>query len=138
MTQISNSEATTAKPKLTKTSKAKASSPVRICARSRDKLDAMLARVNKDRFGRRVTADDLIGYGLDLLTDTHLEEIGTRLLSNKERIEIMYRKMVKARKGLTRDEFLGMLLEGKMAEQVGASVSLAAANLAEYGSRERL
>ena len=116
MTRNSNAEVTTATAKLTKTSKEKASSPVRICARSREKLDALLARVNKDRFGRRVKADDLIGYGLDLLTDAHLEEIGTRLLSNKERIEIMYRKMAKVRKGITRDEFLGMLLEGKMAE----------------------
>jgi hypothetical protein len=43
-----------------------------------------------------------------------LEEIGARLLTNKERMEILDSKLSKAKRGLSRDEFLGMLLEGKI------------------------
>jgi hypothetical protein len=49
-----------------------------------------------------------------LLTDEHLQEIGARLLTNKERMEILYSKLSKTKRGLTRDAFLGMLLEGKV------------------------
>jgi hypothetical protein len=87
---------------------------VRLRAQSRAKLDALVARINKDRAGRRVKPDDLICYSLDLLTDQHLQEIGARLLTNKERIEILFSKLSKTKRGLSRDEFLGMLLEGKV------------------------
>jgi len=87
---------------------------VRLRAQSRAKLDALVARINEDRAGRRVKPDDLICYSLDLLTEQHLQEIGARLLSNKERIEILYSKLSKTKRGLSRDEFFGMLLEGKV------------------------
>jgi hypothetical protein len=51
---------------------------------------------------------------LDLLTDAHLDEISAKLMTNKERVEILYRKLAKTRRGLTKDDFLGMLLEGKL------------------------
>jgi len=87
---------------------------VRIGAQTRAKLDSLVARINKDREGRRVKPDDLICYSLDLLNDQHLQEIGARLLTNRERIEILYKKLSKTKRGLSRDEFLGMLLEGKV------------------------
>ena len=114
MNQNSVADVTSAKAKVNKSAKGIASSPVRLRAQSRAKLDALVARINKDRAGRRVKPDDLICYSLDLLTDQHLQEIGTRLLTNKERMEILYSKLSKTKRGLSRDEFLGMLLEGKV------------------------
>lgn len=114
MNQNSVADVASAKAKVNKAANANASSPVRLRAQSRAKLDALVARINKDRAGRRVKPDDLICYSLDLLTDQHLQEIGARLLTNKERIEILYSKLSKTKRGLSRDEFLGMLLEGKV------------------------
>ena len=114
MNQNSVADVTSAKAKVNKSGKGNASSPVRLRAQSKWKLDALIARINKDRVGRRVQPDDLICYSLDLLTDQHLEEIGARLLTNKERIEILYSKLSKTKRGLSRDQFFGMLLEGKV------------------------
>ena len=83
MNQNSVADVTSAKAKVNKSAKGIASSPVRLRAQSRAKLDALVARINKDRAGRRVKPDDLICYSLDLLTDQHLQEIGARLLTNK-------------------------------------------------------
>lgn len=114
MNQNSVADVTSAKAKVNKSAKGIASSPVRLRAQSRAKLDALVARINKDRAGRRVKPDGLICYSLDLLTDQHLQEIGARLLTNKERIEILYSKLSKTKRGLSRDQFFGMLLEGKV------------------------
>ena len=114
MNQNSVADVTSAKAKVNKSANASASSPVRLRTQSRTKLDALIARINKDRAGRRVKPDDLICYSLDLLTDQHLQEIGARLLTNKERIEILYSKLSKTKRGLSRDQFFGMLLEGKV------------------------
>ena len=113
MNQNSVADVTSAKAKVNKSPNASASSPVRLRAQSRAKLDALIARINKNRVGRRVKPDDLICYSLGLLSDNHLQEIGTRLLTNKERMEILYSKLSKTKRGLSRDEFFGMLLEGK-------------------------
>jgi len=114
MTQNLGADVSSANLKVNKAAKVNASFPVRLRAESKRKLDALLARVNKDRVGRRVKPDDLICYSLDLLTDNHLQEIGARLLTNKERVEILYRQLAKTKRGLSRDKFLGLLLEGKV------------------------
>jgi hypothetical protein len=58
-----------ANEKVSKSERGNASSPVRLRAQSNGKLDALVARVNRDRVGRKVKPDDLICYSLDLLTD---------------------------------------------------------------------
>lgn len=114
MMQQEKATVTTEAAKKGKIQNATASTPIRIKIQSKGKLDALLARVNRDRIGRKVKADDLVCFSLDLLTDAHLDEISTKLMTNKERVEILYRKLAKARRGLTKDDFLGMLLEGKL------------------------
>jgi len=114
MTQTAVKESTRAGEKRGNSPKVSASVAVRIKARSKDKIESLLAKVNRDRVGRRVKADDLICFSLDLLTDAHLEEISAKLMSNKERIEVLYKKLSKSKRGLSREEFFGMLLEGRV------------------------
>lgn len=114
MNQNSVADVASAKSKVSKSAKGNASTPVRISAQGKGKLNALIGLINKDRIGRRVKPDDLMCDSLDLLTDEHLQEIGARLLTNKERMEILYSKLSKTKRGLTRDAFLGMLLEGKV------------------------
>lgn len=126
MSQVMNRDVAAANGKRRAAGKAGASIPVRIRTESKEKIDALLARVNKDRIGRKVKSDDLICFSIDLLTDAHLDQIGAKLLSNKERLEILYRKLAKTKRGLTREEFLGMLLDGSMNAGLGAAGAVAA------------
>lgn len=86
---------------------------VRIRDKTKARLEQLLKQANKDRLGKKVKVDDLITFALGLITDEHLAEICSRTLSNKDRLEILYRKLSKEKRGMTRDEFFGMLLDGK-------------------------
>jgi len=90
------------------------SAPVRVRRDTKAKLEQLLRRANKDRLGRRVKPDDLIGFALGLITDDHLTTICDGRLSNKDRLELLYRRSAKERRGLTKDEFFGLLLDGKL------------------------
>ncbi len=88
--------------------------PIRVKQKTRDKMDDLLRRANKNKLGRKVKTDDLICFSLELVTDEHLTQICDKTLTNKDRLEILFRKASKDRKGLTRDEFFGLLLDGKV------------------------
>ena len=53
-------------------------------------------------------------FALGLIDDQHLADICSKTLSNKDRMELLYRKLAKEKRGITRDEFVGMLLDGKV------------------------
>ena len=89
-------------------------SPVRVSPKTRGKLDQLLRQANKDRMGRRVKPDDVMAFALGLVTDEHLTVICNQTLSNKDRMEVLFRRMTKERRGLTREEFFGLLLDGKL------------------------
>ena len=97
-----------------KRQQAASSVPVRIGQKAKAKLEQLLKQVNKDRIGKKVKTDDLISFALDLISDEHLVEICNRSLSNRDRIELLYRKLSKEKRGLSREDFLGMLLAGKV------------------------
>ncbi len=90
------------------------SAPIRVKQRTKAKLEQLLKQSNKDRVGRSIKADDLIWCGLALINDAHIAEIRDRALSNKDRLELLFQKFSKERRGATREEFLGVLLEGKL------------------------
>ena len=88
---------------------------VRIRRGTKDKLNLLLRQANRDRAGRKVKVDDLVLFAVDLISEQHLAEICNRIFSNTDRIELAYRRMSKEKRGLTRDEFFGLLLDGKVA-----------------------
>ena len=90
------------------------SSPVRISPKTRVKLDQLLRQANKDRLGRRVKPDDVMAFALGLVTDEHLAAICDNTMSNKDRMEALFRRMAKERRGFTREDFFGLLLSGKL------------------------
>jgi hypothetical protein len=90
------------------------SSPIRIKQKTKARLDQLLKKANKDRVGRKIKPDDILWFSLGLLNDNHIEEICTQSLSNRDRMELLFRKVSKERRGLTRDDFFGMLLDGKV------------------------
>jgi hypothetical protein len=90
------------------------SAPIRVKQRTKAKLEQLLKQANKDRVGRSIKADDLIWCGLALINDAHIAEIRDKVLSNKDRMELMFQSFVKERRGATREEFLGALLAGNL------------------------
>ncbi len=90
------------------------SAPIRVRQKTKAKLEQLLKQANKDQPGRKVKPDDLICFALGLISDEHLAEICDRKLSNKDRMEQLFKNFSKERRGATRDEFLGLLLEGKV------------------------
>jgi hypothetical protein len=61
-----------------------------------------------------VKPDDLIGFGLELLNEQHIAEICDKMLTNKDRMELLFQRFSKERHGATREEFLGELLKGRL------------------------
>ena len=115
MTNLETSSATLPAPKMKQKPRSDcASSPIRVRQSTRGKLDDLLRRANKQKLGRKVKTDDLISFSLSLLTDEHLEQICNKTLTNKDRLELLFRRAAKERKGLTRDEFFGLLIDGKV------------------------
>ena len=91
-----------------------ASSPIRVKQSTRNKLDDLMRRANKQKLGRKVKTDDLICFSLGLLNEAHLEQICDMALTTKDRLELLFRRVAKEKRGITRDEFFGMLIDGKV------------------------
>ena len=90
------------------------SSPIRIKSKTRSMLDDLLKRANKNHVGRKVKADDVICYALSLVSDDNLAEISHSALTNKDRLELLYLQAKGKHRGLTRDQFYGLLMDGKL------------------------
>jgi hypothetical protein len=93
-----------------------ADSPVaiRVSAATKARLDALLSKVNDKEHGRRVKADTLMAFALDLVSDAHLQSLRDASLSNMDRLEILFQQHRKKRKALTKDQFVGLLISGKL------------------------
>lgn len=89
---------------------------MRIRRPTKAKLELLLRQANRDRPGRKVKVDDLVLFAVDLISEQHLAEICNRTLSNTDRIELAYRRMSKEKRGLTRDEFFGLVLNGNVTD----------------------
>lgn len=88
-------------------------SPVRVCARTRKKLDQLLARINRKEYGKKVRPDKLISLSLDLIKDEHIKALRDSSLTNGDRFELMYKRYLVSHRNISKDAFLGMVLEGR-------------------------
>ncbi len=102
-----------------KASKAKAATistaGLRVKRETKKRVMQELARINEKEFGKRVKADDLIVLALSLVEAKHIDELQTRSLSNADRLEQQYRDHSKAHGHITKDAFLGRLLNHEIA-----------------------
>jgi hypothetical protein len=117
MSQVINQNVANGEGKTKQTRRAEATlMPIRIRQKTKSKLELLLRQTNKDRPGRKVKADDLICFSLDLLTEKHLAEICDKMLSNRDRIELLFQLFLKGRRGATREDFLGELIKGRLTQ----------------------
>jgi hypothetical protein len=91
--------------------------PVRVKRETKKRLLAELAKVNKKTYGRKVRMDALILRALDSLKDSDISALQESSLSNSDRLEMAYREHAKISGSLTKDEFLGRLLSGKVSSE---------------------
>ncbi len=89
MSQKIVSSEITAEEIYNKKAKGSSSSAIRLQKQSKLKLDSLITRLNKNRAGRKIKANDLIGYCLDFFNEEHLQILVSRLKTNKERIEAL-------------------------------------------------
>ena len=119
MSQINNQNVVNGEGKAKQTRRADATiMPIRIRqktkTKSKSKLELLLRQTNKDRPGRKVKADDLICFSLELLKKQHFAKIRDNLMSHWEPMELAIQQSLKDRLGAIREVFLGELLKGRL------------------------
>ncbi len=90
------------------------SCPLRVKQATRRKLQRILDAVNKKDFGKRVRPDAVIDAALSLVSAAEIERLQQLSMSNADRLEAAYRRYAAKRGSTTKDEFLGLLLAGKV------------------------
>lgn len=86
---------------------------IRVKKETKKKILADVAALNRKEFGSKITPDEYVAMALSLLKPEHLEELKTRSLTNKDRLELKYQEFCAAHGKVSKDEFLGALLEGR-------------------------
>ena len=77
-------------------------------------LLGLAERINRKDFGCRVKHDDVIACGLSLIASDHVKGLQERSLSNQDRLNALYDRYAAKRKNVSKDEFLGLLLAGRL------------------------
>jgi len=86
-------------------------------------LQTILAKANKKEGGKRVRAEQAIALGLSLIGPEHIEKLQQSSLSNVDRFEDLYRQYAARNKDLTKDQFMGMLIDGQLQDRTVTAVS---------------
>ena len=85
---------------------------VRLNKSAGQRLKSVLNKLNKKEFGKRISASDLIEHSLGLIKSEDLKTLQQESYSSKDLLEIRYLEYCKNNKKVSKDQFLGLLLEG--------------------------
>ena len=102
----------------------KAVSAIRIDLVTQKLVTSLLNKANRKSYGRKVKASQLIHAALLKLVDADLKDLQEMSLSNTDRMEMKYREYVKQHGSISKDEFLGLLLEQNEAKKSSENASL--------------
>ena len=89
--------------------------PVRVHLTTKKKLQQLLATINKKEFGRKVKPDEVIYMGLCAVNDGAIKALQEQSMSNADKLELKRREYIKKNGRVTRDEFLGVMMNGDLA-----------------------
>lgn len=79
-----------------------------------ESLRRLVEKANKKEYGKRIRADQIVNTALALVRPEHLIDLQQSSMSNADRIEALFKVQVEKKKSLTKDEFYGLLLAGKL------------------------
>ena len=85
-------------------------SSVRLTSATKKRLSTILRGVNKKGFGKRVKASQVIELSLSLLSDHHIKQLQEKSISNADILEMRFREYSKKHGKISKDDFLGILL----------------------------
>lgn len=97
--------------------------PLRVKHETRKRIFSELAKANKKDFGRRIKPDDLIAIAIDLIESEHIKKLQEGSLTNSDRLERDYKAYVAKNGAISKDEYLGKLLDGKTANPLPSSLT---------------
>jgi hypothetical protein len=78
-----------------------------------------LNKLNKKDFGKRVLVDDIISLAISKLTDDDRARLQNKTLSNSDRIEMLYRDQLRNGQAMSKEDFLGKLLDTSASQLKG-------------------
>lgn len=87
---------------------------IRVKKETKKKIQSLLLTINKKDFGRKVKSDDLICVALNLLTKEHHTKLQESSFTNKDRLEMQFKEYQLSDEKVSKDEFIGLLLSGKI------------------------
>ncbi len=105
MEQIKNENVAKIKPKKS------TYSTIRLTQGTQKKLTQLLGKANKKNFGKRIKADQLILLALGLISENHIKSLQENSLSNADKLEMKFKEYIKKNGSISKDDFLGKLLE---------------------------
>jgi hypothetical protein len=102
----------------------KESSTVRVSNSTQKLLSSVLQKLNKKTYGRRVKVDPVLQLALSKLSEADLKMLQEQSLSNADRIEMKYREHCKRFGSVSKDEFLGLLMNGDAAKSTAENAAI--------------
>lgn len=92
--------------------------PIRVKQETKQKINDLLVQINAKEMGRKVRPDDLILAALGLIKTEHIEKLKEKTLTNADKLEQMFKKYKENKLSVTKDEYIGLLLDGKVSLRV--------------------
>lgn len=79
-----------------------------------EKLSSVISKANLEEGSKRIKSDAVLDLAIGLLNDSHIVQLRERSLSNADRLDRAYRDYVVAKGAISKDAFLGLMMEGKL------------------------
>lgn len=104
---------------------------IRVKKETKKKIQSLLLTINKKDFGQKVKIDDLICVALNLLTKEHHTKLQELSFTNKDRLEMQFKEYQLSNEKVSKDEFIGLLLSGKIELKKVSNSSIGAGKTSE-------
>jgi hypothetical protein len=111
---------------------------LRVRRETKRKILAELAALNRKELGRKVTADDYVALAISLIRPEHTEALRQRTLSNKDRLEQRYLDYCAQHGKVSKDEFLGLILDGSRQPEAPVTVGTGGRTETRVGEKARV
>jgi len=89
----------------------------RISKETGKKVLGLLSKINKKDFGKKVKMDHLILELLSFASDAVVEKLRQNSLTNHDKLEMKFKEYASKKPGMSKDEFVGLIPEGKLSIQ---------------------
>ena len=87
---------------------------IRVKKETKKKIQLLLLTVNKKDFGRKIKTDNFLAIATSLITQEHILKLQEDSFSNKDRLEMQFKTYQSSNAKVSKDEFIGLLLSGKI------------------------